>query len=81
MYCYSFSSLVDMKRPKIPVPTPISLIHYLEDPDYEHEDFAHSSAITLRARVSGRITVPVCSSTVGGQCAASVKECRCRVLA
>ncbi len=43
---------VDMKRPKMAVPTPVSLAHYLDDPDYEHEEFVHASAVTLRARVS-----------------------------
>ncbi len=41
-----------MKRPKVAVPTPVSLVRYLDDPHYEHEDFAHTSAMTLRARVS-----------------------------
>ena len=80
-YCFTPLSppyIVDTKRPKIPVPTPISLVHYLEDPDYEHEDFAHSSAITLRARVSGRSVyiftvgsngVCVCVCGGGGYCA------------
>ena len=44
---------VDKERPTFPVPTPVNLVKYLEDPDYEHEDFFSSSAaVTLRARVS-----------------------------
>lgn len=34
-----------------PVPTPVNLVKYIEDPDYEHEDFNLSAAVTLRARV------------------------------
>ena len=41
-----------VEGPKAPVPTPVNLVKYLEDPDYEHEDFTMSCAITLRARVS-----------------------------
>ena len=44
--------LLDSEKPKVPVPIPISLVKYLEDPSFEHEDFTLSSAITLRARVS-----------------------------
>ena len=48
------------QKSKAPVPTPVSLVRYLEDPEFEHEDFTLSSAITLRARVSGRIIQCVC---------------------
>lgn len=51
-----FVSLVDTQWPKSPVPTPLSLVHYLEDADYGHEDFTHSSALTLRARASHLFT-------------------------
>ena len=34
------------------VPTPVSLVRYISDPGYEHEDFTLTSACTLRARVS-----------------------------
>jgi len=45
--CYT----VIKDKPAAPVPMPVNLVKYIEDPDYEHEDFTLSSAITLRARV------------------------------
>ncbi len=51
--------VVDIQKPNLMVPTPVNLVKYIEDPDYEHEDFNLSAAGTLRARVSEywRITV------------------------
>lgn len=34
------------------VPTPVSLIKYLIDSSYQHEDFTLTSACTLKARVN-----------------------------
>ena len=48
------------QKTKAPVPTPVSLVRYLEDAEFEHEDFTLSSAITLRARVSARSMQCVC---------------------
>ncbi len=42
---------VDVQKPTVLVPTPVNLVKYIEDPDYEHEDFNLSAAGTLRARV------------------------------
>ena len=42
---------MDIQKPKLPVPTPVNLVKYIEDPDFEHEDFTMSAAVTLRARV------------------------------
>ncbi len=47
----SFTPIAVDSQSKAPVPTPVSLVRYLEDPDFEHEDFSLSSAVTLRARV------------------------------
>ena len=44
---------MDTQNPKFPVPTPVNLVKYIQDPDYEHEDFTLSAAVTLRARVGG----------------------------
>ena len=38
--------------PVTPVPTPINLARYMDDPLFEHEDFTLTSACTLRARAS-----------------------------
>eukprot|EP00731_Ephydatia_muelleri_P031963 Em0023g470a len=35
---------------KVPVPTPINLVKYIDDAAFGHEDFTGSAAITLRAR-------------------------------
>ena len=45
-------STVVSEKSKPPVPTPTSLKKYLDDAEFEHEDFTLSSAVTLRARVS-----------------------------
>ena len=54
MYVYSVcmqSSFVAVKN-KVSIPTPVNLVKYLEDANFEHQDFTLSSAVTLRARVS-----------------------------
>ena len=37
------------------VPTPVSVLRYIYDPSYQHEDFTLTSACTLRARVSNQL--------------------------
>lgn len=38
--------------PSLSVPIPVNLTRYLNESNYEHEDFTLTSARTLRARVS-----------------------------
>ena len=40
------------KMPSLSVPIPVNLTRYLNESNYEHEDFTLTSARTLRARVS-----------------------------
>ena len=50
-HLHNYCSLFAVERFSYPVPTPVSLVKYIEDPDFEHEDFTLSAATTLRARV------------------------------
>lgn len=63
MLLFVSGHLVIRDKPADPVPTPINLIKYLEDPDYEHEDFTLSSAATLRARVCELV---LCQTSLAG---------------
>ena len=50
-YMHTLLHIVSSKA-KVPIPTPINLVKYIDDAAFGHEDFTLSAAnITLRARV------------------------------
>ena len=60
----TFINVDGVEKPKSPVPIPFHLAMFIDDPEFQHQDFNASSVGTLRARVSERVSYLTLSELV-----------------